>query len=320
MNKDSSRSHCVFTIIIEASETKGEENAITRGKLNLVDLAGSERQSKTHAQGDRLTEAKSINQSLSCLGNVISALVDGKSQHIPYRNSKLTRILQDSLGGNTKTIMIANLGPACYNYDETISTLRYANRAKNIKNKPKINEDPKDAMLREFQDEITKLKQQLAALGGEGIDVTQIQAQVNNPNGAVNPKVIYKENQDKIKEMEQRMEEEKSEIKRKADQERKLIESQKNMAEEERVRLMQEIRSKEDETTKHQEEKIEMYKKLKSMETKLVRGTKAVEKAEQQEKILKQTYEELNKQRERESKLKMELDEKENNQLMLEKK
>mmetsp|Transcript_5963 Transcript_5963/g.5295 ORF Transcript_5963/g.5295 Transcript_5963/m.5295 type:complete len:226 (+) Transcript_5963:309-986(+) len=124
MNKESSRSHCVFSIIIEASENKGEENNITRGKLNLVDLAGSERQSKTHAQGDRLTEAKSINQSLSCLGNVISALVDGKSQHIPYRNSKLTRILQDSLGGNTKTIMIANIGPACYNFDETISTLR----------------------------------------------------------------------------------------------------------------------------------------------------------------------------------------------------
>jgi len=111
MNKESSRSHCVFTIIIEASEAE----QITRGKLNLVDLAGSERQSKTHAVGDRLQEAKSINQSLSCLGNVISALVDGKSQHIPYRNSKLTRILQDSLGGNTKTIMIANLGPACYN-------------------------------------------------------------------------------------------------------------------------------------------------------------------------------------------------------------
>jgi len=125
MNKDSSRSHCVFTIIIEASQAQDDENNnITRGKLNLVDLAGSERQSKTHAQGDRLNEAKSINQSLSCLGNVISALVDGKSQHIPYRNSKLTRILQDSLGGNTKTIMIANLGPACYNYDETISTLR----------------------------------------------------------------------------------------------------------------------------------------------------------------------------------------------------
>lgn len=123
---------------------------ITVGKLNLVDLAGSERQSKTGAVGDRFKEAISINQSLSSLGNVISALVDGKSQHIPYRDSKLTRLLQDSLGGNTKTVMIANIGPADYNYDETLSTLRYASRAKNIKNKPKINEDPKDAMIRQF--------------------------------------------------------------------------------------------------------------------------------------------------------------------------
>lgn len=124
------------------------------GKLNLVDLAGSERQSKTHASGDRLKEAQKINLSLSALGNVISALVDGKSKHIPYRDSKLTRLLQDSLGGNTKTVMIAALSPADYNYDETLSTLRYASRAKNIKNKPKINEDPKDALIREYQQEI----------------------------------------------------------------------------------------------------------------------------------------------------------------------
>ena len=84
--------------------------------------------------------------------------MDGKSKHIPYRDSKLTRLLQDSLGGNTKTMMVACLSPADDNYDETISTLRYANRAKNIKNKPKINEDPKDAMLREYQEEIEKLK------------------------------------------------------------------------------------------------------------------------------------------------------------------
>ena len=89
-----------------------------------------------------MKEATKINLSLSALGNVISALVDGKSQHIPYRDSKLTRILQDSLGGNTKTVMIANAGPADYNLDETLSTLRYANRAKKIKNKPEINEDP----------------------------------------------------------------------------------------------------------------------------------------------------------------------------------
>merc|ERR1719414_2339921 len=139
---------------------------IRKGKLNLVDLAGSERQSKTQATGDRLREANKINLSLSALGNVISALVDGKSKHIPYRDSKLTRLLQDSLGGNTKTMMVACLSPSDNNYDETISTLRYANRAKNIKNKPKINEDPKDAMLREYQDEITKLKALLEQKSG----------------------------------------------------------------------------------------------------------------------------------------------------------
>ena len=173
MNADSSRSHSIFTVTVETSETApGEpsnsgEARIRVGKLNLVDLAGSERQSKTRASGDRLKEATKINLSLSALGNVISALVDGKSQHIPYRDSKLTRLLQDSLGGNTKTVMIANIGPADYNFDETMSTLRYANRAKNIKNKPKINEDPKDAMLREFQEEIARLKAQLERGGGD---------------------------------------------------------------------------------------------------------------------------------------------------------
>merc|ERR1719453_1256266 len=167
MNADSSRSHSLFLIQIESEETVNGESHIRMGKLNLVDLAGSERQSKTQASGDRLKEATKINLSLSALGNCISSLVDGKSQHIPYRDSKLTRLLQDSLGGNTKTVMIANCGPACYNYDETISTLRYANRAKQIKNKPVINEDPKDAMLREFQDEIKRLREQLAG-GGSG--------------------------------------------------------------------------------------------------------------------------------------------------------
>ncbi|KAK5970418.1 Osmotic avoidance abnormal protein 3 [Trichostrongylus colubriformis] len=159
MNKDSSRSHSIFTVYVEGMMENG---SIRTGKLNLVDLAGSERQSKTGATGDRFKEATKINLSLSALGNVISALVDGKSKHIPYRDSKLTRLLQDSLGGNTKTIMIACISPSDNNYDETLSTLRYANRAKNIKNKPKINEDPKDALLREYQEEIERLKAMLA--------------------------------------------------------------------------------------------------------------------------------------------------------------
>ncbi|XP_010624099.1 kinesin-like protein KIF17 isoform X6 [Fukomys damarensis] len=163
MNKDSSRSHSIFTISIEiyAVDERGEDH-LRAGKLNLVDLAGSERQSKTGASGERLKEATKINLSLSALGNVISALVDGRCRHIPYRDSKLTRLLQDSLGGNTKTLMVACLSPADNNYDETLSTLRYANRAKNIKNKPCINEDPKDALLREYQEEIKKLRAILA--------------------------------------------------------------------------------------------------------------------------------------------------------------
>merc|ERR1719446_841520 len=142
MNQASSRSHSVFTIVVECCETNDRGEHIRVGKLNLVDLAGSERQSKTGATGDRLKEATKINLSLSALGNVISALVDGKSAHVPYRDSKLTRLLQDSLGGNARTVMVANCGPADYNYDETLTTLRYANRAKSIKNKPRINEDP----------------------------------------------------------------------------------------------------------------------------------------------------------------------------------
>ncbi|XP_057357914.1 kinesin-like protein KIF17 [Manis pentadactyla] len=163
MNKDSSRSHSIFTISIEicAVGERGKDR-LRAGKLNLVDLAGSERQSKTGATGERLKEATKINLSLSALSNVISALVDGRCKHIPYRDSKLTRLLQDSLGGNTKTLMVACLSPADNNYDETLSTLRYANRATNIKNKPRINEDPKDALLREYQEEIKKLKAILA--------------------------------------------------------------------------------------------------------------------------------------------------------------
>ncbi|KNC51999.1 kinesin-II 95 kDa subunit [Thecamonas trahens ATCC 50062] len=190
MNAQSSRSHSVFTITIECSELGPDGDTHVRvGKLNLVDLAGSERQSKTGAAGDRLKEGININVSLSCLGNVIAALADGKTRHIPYRDSKLTRLLQDSLGGNSKTVMMANVGPADYNFEETMSTLRWANRAKNIKNKPKINEDPKDAMLRQFQEEIEALKAQLsqhgvvpdggdsAAAASGGIDVSQARIQ-----------------------------------------------------------------------------------------------------------------------------------------------
>ncbi|XP_025832822.1 kinesin-like protein Klp68D isoform X2 [Agrilus planipennis] len=160
MNEHSSRSHAIFQIAIEMAE-ENNSKSVKIGKLNLVDLAGSERQSKTGASGDRLKEATKINKALSSLGNVIYALAENSS-HVPYRDSKLTRLLQDSLGGNSKTIMIANIGPADMNYEETIITLRYAYRAKAIKNKPIKNEDMQDAKLLALQQEIERLKQLIA--------------------------------------------------------------------------------------------------------------------------------------------------------------
>ena len=133
---------------------------------------------------------------MSALGNVISALVDGKTHHIPYRDSKLTRLLQDSLGGNTKTIMIAAVSPANYNYDETLSTLRYASRAKFIQNKPKINEDPKDAMLREYMEEIKKLKMMLEGqIPFDSTALASLPASTNfgGATNSIQEKIVYKE-------------------------------------------------------------------------------------------------------------------------------
>ena len=161
MNKGSSRSHCIFQINIETFSKKNGIETVKNSKLNLVDLAGSERQSKTKAKGVRLKEANNINLSLSALGNVIGALVSKRKNHIPYRDSKLTRLLQDSLGGNTKTLMMAAVSPADYNLDETLSTLKYACRASKIKNKPVINEDPRDKLIKNFEVELKILKKKL---------------------------------------------------------------------------------------------------------------------------------------------------------------
>lgn len=164
MNAVSSRSHAVLTLSLEAIAINDDDkrgNAIRRGRLHLVDLAGSERQTRTGATGDRLKEAASINLSLSALGNVISALAAGNGRHVPYRDSKLTRLLRDSLGGNARTLMIACVSPSDIDAEETLSTLRYAARARCIKNKPIVNEDPKDALLRQYQLELQRLRKLL---------------------------------------------------------------------------------------------------------------------------------------------------------------
>ncbi|XP_044599491.1 kinesin-like protein Klp98A isoform X2 [Cotesia glomerata] len=169
MNDVSSRSHAIFTItFVQAGFSEGNMPSETVSKVHLVDLAGSERANATGATGQRLKEGAHINKSLVTLGSVISALADissftdtnssRRNVFIPYRDSVLTWLLKDSLGGNSKTIMIAAISPADCNYGETLSTLRYANRAKNIINKPTINEDPNVKLIKELRDEIMKLK------------------------------------------------------------------------------------------------------------------------------------------------------------------
>ena len=163
-NDLSSRSHTVFTITVHAkAKSESGEDYFRSGKLNLVDLAGSENIQRSGAENKRAAEAGLINKSLLTLGRVINALVD-KSAHIPYRESKLTRLLQDSLGGQTKTCIIATVSPAKSNLEETISTLDYAFRAKNIRNKPQISAMVhKKTLLREFSAEIERLKSDLIA-------------------------------------------------------------------------------------------------------------------------------------------------------------
>uniref|UniRef100_A0A8C2SXE4 Kinesin family member 15 n=1 Tax=Coturnix japonica TaxID=93934 RepID=A0A8C2SXE4_COTJA len=166
MNRESSRSHAVFTITVESMEKSNDVVNIRSSLLNLVDLAGSERQKDTHTEGVRLKEAGNINRSLSCLGQVITALVDvgnGKQRHICYRDSKLTFLLRDSLGGNAKTCIIANVHPGSRCFGETLSTLNFAQRAKLIKNKAVVNEDTQ-GNVNQLQAEVKKLKEQLAQL------------------------------------------------------------------------------------------------------------------------------------------------------------
>lgn len=188
MNEHSSRSHSIFSITIETVKSPGgggkakedaasaaaaarstssaaapaSNSAFRVGKLNLIDLAGSERQSKSESTGKRLKEASRINLSLTCLSLVIRALTDKRANHVPYRNSKLTRLLSSSLGGNSKTLLIACISPAESNLDETLNTLRFASRTKRIKNKAKINEDTKDALLRKYRKQIEELRLKLS--------------------------------------------------------------------------------------------------------------------------------------------------------------
>eukprot|EP00041_Stephanoeca_diplocostata_P031724 m.994762 g.994762 ORF g.994762 m.994762 type:complete len:1439 (-) comp24013_c0_seq2:707-5023(-) len=185
MNDTSSRSHAIFTLTVKQiiKESVGHKKSIGEkvSKVSLVDLAGSERQSKTGATGNRLKEGAGINKSLTTLGMVIAALADNATKglkgdaHIPYRDSTLTFLLRESLGGNSKTVMLATISPASCNYEETLSTLRYADRAKQIVNKAFINEDATAAIVQGLRNELEALRMQVASQN-QGLSPEEISA------------------------------------------------------------------------------------------------------------------------------------------------
>nr|CAD7264094.1 unnamed protein product [Timema shepardi] len=322
MNETSSRSHAIFTITIENGDV-GEDGKqhIKMGKLHLVDLAGSERQSKTGATGLRLKEATKINLSLSTLGNVISALVDGKSTHIPYRNSKLTRLLQDSLVCEHRSLVtnvyipsVRTSGPADYNYDETISTLRYANRAKNIKNRARVNEDPKDALLRQFQSEIQELRKQLDDAGlppHVNGDAAERESESSDDGSSDSETLRGKKKKpssinNHLMTMDQLNDGEDTADEYKENKEAEEVDEEKELKE------MEDKEKHEVELKKTQTEHEELREKLSNLEKKiLVGGENLLEKAQLQEQLLEASARELEQRKKREEQLRQELQQKE---------
>ncbi|CAJ0944124.1 unnamed protein product, partial [Mesorhabditis belari] len=189
MNSQSSRSHAIFTVNLQ--KTAIDENECSyNAKFHLVDLAGSERLKKTQAEGDRKKEGIKINEGLLALGNVIQGLSDGV-KHVPYRDSKITRLLQDSLGGNSCTMMIACISPADTNNEESLSTLRYADRAKRIKNSAVVNIDPQEARLKELEREILELRHENAKLkSGDVAPITVVSTMSTDEERDTNQKQI----------------------------------------------------------------------------------------------------------------------------------
>lgn len=309
MNEHSSRSHAIFIITIECCELGMDgENHIRVGRLNLVDLAGSERQSKTGSDGERFKEATKINLSLSALGNVISALVDGKSTHVPYRDSKLTRLLQDSLGGNSRTVMVANIGPASYNYEETLGTLRYANRAKNIKNKPRINEDPKDALLREFQDEIARLrgileKRALSAGKRRKRDKRNKDAQGDHINDENEEDAESVSAEDFLREQQERLE-----------AERQCIITNSNIIAEEKRRILADLEERAAQLEREREAQAAVAAKIRAMQSKLLSGDgNLLDQTREQQKLLDHRRRQLAEQKRREREILQQLEAQEDN-------
>lgn len=242
MNESSSRSHSILAVNIETlTEIEGSQH-VRSARLNLVDLAGSERIAKTGAEGVGIIEGAAINSALMVLGNCISALTSPSQRavHVPYRDSQLTKLLRDSLGGNARTLMIATLGPADYNFSESMSTLRYAERAKKIQNKPKVNMDPKDALLMQYQEELERLQAQVK--GG--------------------PNVSKAPTEEEIKAMEAKLEKQRQELSEAS-----------HLAKEEREELEKKIEERRKKLDKEKEKQGQFVNRLKELTKFLVNGS-----------------------------------------------
>jgi kinesin family protein 3/17 len=284
MNAESSRSHAILTLTIETlSQIEGRQH-VRSARLNLVDLAGSERVAKTGAEGEGFAEGVNINYELMILGNCIAALTDKSVKHVPYRDSKLTMLLRDSLGGNAKTIMIAALGPADYNFQETMSTLRYAERAKKIENKPKVNMDPKDALLLKYQEELAALQAQLNGGGGPGI------------GGA--PGAPEKNQGERIAEMEAVIE-----------AQMKKLASGASMAKAEREQLEKELEAKRHEIEGEREKHSKLQARLAELGKYLVNGRDLQKVTQKNEQQINQIREKLRQREERALALEREVEE-----------
>jgi kinesin family protein 3/17 len=221
-------------------------------------------------------------------------LASNKKQHIPYRDSKLTKLLMDSLGGNSKTVMIANIGPADYNIEETLTTLRYADRAKNIKNAPKVNEDPKDAMIKKYKDELERLKAALAKANG-GIEMSV--------NELVSDNNINDDSRKRIEEIQSQIIEEKKRIQNEANEKIKQLEANTNLVEEEKIKLMEELKKTQEEQNKKVEAKKKIMDKLQKLEEKFLLGEKTKEQAKKNEQILNEERNELKAKEKRQKEL-----------------
>ncbi|XP_062822751.1 kinesin-like protein KIF3C isoform X2 [Anolis carolinensis] len=337
VNPRSSRSHAVVLLTIECSQD-GEAEPVRVGKLHLVDLAGGERQGRGGGVGVGVVgggrEAARINLSLSALGHVIWALAEGRCRtHVPYRDSKLTRLLQDSLGGSARTALLATLSPASLCLEESLSTLRFAGRAKRVRNRPRVNEDPKDALLREFRAEVARLKAQLqkrGMLGGGGglkhrhhhrqrkkgpggVDNEEDETEDddddnNNNNNSRDGTSPQQQREEDGRLLEKKVEGYLKAQKERLEQEKAAIQDDRSLVSEEKARLLEEKESMLGELRKERQATEHLAAKYKAMESKLlIGGRNIMDHTNEQQKMLELKRQEIAEQKRREREIQQQM-------------